>query len=278
MLPPKWVQGTQNIIAALTKEATDQVVPIVLCGNKVDQRSEARLQGLACVDMVAGERLSQDHETMIFFETSSKTGLNIGDTIVTLASTPDRDSNLILPVIGSLVYCKSSALDHAAIEVGGKEQDYIHKGATNVSPGHFTIVHLEQKERSAQNRKLRSLEHRATSKRRKLYSSEPDSDYGSVQAKPDMDSELFTKNKEDFLNGLKVKEGFGNQINLCRDRQHVKLDNKTPSTSNPNGKLLCVRASPTSLLDLEVSSEFASLSLSLSYWHVKGRTEGDEQT
>nr|CAD7401937.1 unnamed protein product [Timema poppensis] len=85
MLPPKWVQGTQNIIAALTKEATDQVVPIVLCGNKVDQRSEARLQGLACVDMVAGERLSQDHETMIFFETSSKTGLNIGDTIVTLA-------------------------------------------------------------------------------------------------------------------------------------------------------------------------------------------------
>nr|CAD7611024.1 unnamed protein product [Timema genevievae] len=67
------------------KEATDQVIPIVLCGNKVDQRSEARLQGLACVDMVAGERLSQDHGTMIFFETSSKTGLNIVDTIVTLA-------------------------------------------------------------------------------------------------------------------------------------------------------------------------------------------------
>nr|CAD7461100.1 unnamed protein product [Timema tahoe] len=30
--------------------------------------------------------------------------------------TPDRDSNLDLPVIGSLVYCESNALDHAAIE------------------------------------------------------------------------------------------------------------------------------------------------------------------
>nr|CAD7602927.1 unnamed protein product [Timema genevievae] len=34
-------------------------------------------------------------------------------------STPDRDSNLILPVIGSPVYCESSALDHAATEASG---------------------------------------------------------------------------------------------------------------------------------------------------------------
>nr|CAD7439946.1 unnamed protein product [Timema bartmani] len=34
----------------------------------------------------------------------------------TTLSTPDRGSSLDLPVIGSLVYCKSSALDHAAIE------------------------------------------------------------------------------------------------------------------------------------------------------------------
>nr|CAD7586103.1 unnamed protein product [Timema genevievae] len=31
-------------------------------------------------------------------------------------STPDRDSNLDLPVIGSLVYCESSTLDHAALD------------------------------------------------------------------------------------------------------------------------------------------------------------------
>nr|CAD7443263.1 unnamed protein product [Timema bartmani] len=32
--------------------------------------------------------------------------------VIQEASTPDRDSNLDLPVIGSLVYCESSALDH----------------------------------------------------------------------------------------------------------------------------------------------------------------------
>ncbi|CAG2056031.1 unnamed protein product [Timema podura] len=31
---------------------------------------------------------------------------------------PTRDQNLYLPIIGSLVYCKSSALDHAATKVG----------------------------------------------------------------------------------------------------------------------------------------------------------------
>nr|CAD7392361.1 unnamed protein product [Timema cristinae] len=34
----------------------------------------------------------------------------------TTLSTPNQDSNLNLPVIGSLVYCKSSILDHVAIE------------------------------------------------------------------------------------------------------------------------------------------------------------------
>nr|CAD7608733.1 unnamed protein product [Timema genevievae] len=36
--------------------------------------------------------------------------------IQTTLSTLDRDSNLNLPVTGSLVYCESSALDHAATE------------------------------------------------------------------------------------------------------------------------------------------------------------------
>nr|CAD7444209.1 unnamed protein product [Timema bartmani] len=38
----------------------------------------------------------------------------------TTLSTPDRDSNLNLPVTGSLVYCESSALDHAVTK-GGKK-------------------------------------------------------------------------------------------------------------------------------------------------------------
>nr|CAD7262000.1 unnamed protein product [Timema shepardi] len=38
---------------------------------------------------------------------------NFGKTVL---STPNRDSNLDLPVIGSLVYCESDALDHVATE------------------------------------------------------------------------------------------------------------------------------------------------------------------
>nr|CAD7443343.1 unnamed protein product [Timema bartmani] len=38
----------------------------------------------------------------------------------TTLSTLDRDSNLDLPVIGSSVYCESSALDHAATKEGSK--------------------------------------------------------------------------------------------------------------------------------------------------------------
>nr|CAD7269519.1 unnamed protein product [Timema shepardi] len=36
----------------------------------------------------------------------------------TTLSTPDRDSNLDLPVIGGLVYCENDGLEHAATEVG----------------------------------------------------------------------------------------------------------------------------------------------------------------
>nr|CAD7446970.1 unnamed protein product [Timema bartmani] len=41
------------------------------------------------------------------------------------SATPDRDSNLDLPVIGSLVYCENSALDHAATEET-REKRHLH--------------------------------------------------------------------------------------------------------------------------------------------------------
>nr|CAD7588805.1 unnamed protein product [Timema genevievae] len=44
--------------------------------------------------------------------------MNIGFPRQDFRSAPDRDSNLDFPVIGSLVYCESNALDHAATEVG----------------------------------------------------------------------------------------------------------------------------------------------------------------
>ncbi|PNF37796.1 hypothetical protein B7P43_G10138 [Cryptotermes secundus] len=65
-------------------EATEQRVPIILCGNKVDLRAEAKSKGVTCIDMVEGEFLSRDCGA-IFLETSSKTGTNILDAIITLS-------------------------------------------------------------------------------------------------------------------------------------------------------------------------------------------------
>nr|CAD7402817.1 unnamed protein product [Timema poppensis] len=44
----------------------------------------------------------------------------------TILSTPDRDSNLNLPIIGSLVYCESSALDHTPIEADESPDSLTH--------------------------------------------------------------------------------------------------------------------------------------------------------
>nr|CAD7432689.1 unnamed protein product [Timema monikensis] len=61
----------------------------------------------------------------------------------TTLSTPDRDSNLELPIIGSLVYCESSTLDHVNTEAGrftcsgnGKYvAGVLHSGEVNVYHG-----------------------------------------------------------------------------------------------------------------------------------------------
>jgi Ras and EF-hand domain-containing protein len=66
------------------QEATGKRVPIILCGNKVDLRAEAKSKGVTCIDMVEGEFLSQDCGA-IFLETSSKTGTNIVDSVLTLS-------------------------------------------------------------------------------------------------------------------------------------------------------------------------------------------------
>nr|CAD7598713.1 unnamed protein product [Timema genevievae] len=56
-------------------------------------------------------------------------------------STPGRDSSLTFPAIGSLVYCESSALDHAATEPGSKGRKQLMKTPLsacgwNSIPGH----------------------------------------------------------------------------------------------------------------------------------------------
>nr|CAD7449849.1 unnamed protein product [Timema bartmani] len=48
--------------------------------------------------------------------------------------TPDRDSNLDLPIIGSLVYCKSSASDHPATELSLEFAGFHFCGASAINP------------------------------------------------------------------------------------------------------------------------------------------------
>jgi GTPase SAR1 family protein len=66
------------------QEVTEQRVPIVLCGNKVDLRAKVQSKGVKCIDMVEGELLSRDCGAT-FLETSSKTGTNIVDAIIALS-------------------------------------------------------------------------------------------------------------------------------------------------------------------------------------------------
>nr|CAD7441673.1 unnamed protein product [Timema bartmani] len=70
----------------------------------------------------------------------------------TTLSTPDQDSNLDLPVIGSLFYHMSSALDHRTTEAGGANLDnvypYLRGGRVgnplgNPLPPQYTQLELE---------------------------------------------------------------------------------------------------------------------------------------
>ena len=63
---------------------TEERVPIILCGNKVDQRVNAQSKGITCIDIIQGELLARECGA-IFLETSSKTGTNILDAVLTLS-------------------------------------------------------------------------------------------------------------------------------------------------------------------------------------------------
>lgn len=73
---------TRNII--VLQEVSEKRVPIILCGNKVDQRAEAAGAGRRCVAAEEGEKMARDNSA-IFTETSSKDGHNILDSLVLLA-------------------------------------------------------------------------------------------------------------------------------------------------------------------------------------------------
>lgn len=68
----------------ILQDVSDKQLPICICGNKVDLRQEAELQGLTCVSTEHGELLAKDYNAL-FFETSSKLGSNINNALVTIS-------------------------------------------------------------------------------------------------------------------------------------------------------------------------------------------------
>lgn len=56
----------------------------MLCGNKIDLRSNLVAQGCRCVTTEDGERIAQDHSAT-FLETSSKQGDHVVDALVRLS-------------------------------------------------------------------------------------------------------------------------------------------------------------------------------------------------
>lgn len=73
-----------EITLLFLQNVSDKQLPVCICGNKVDLRREAELQGLTCVSTNHGELLAQEHNAL-FFETSSKIGTNINNALVTLS-------------------------------------------------------------------------------------------------------------------------------------------------------------------------------------------------
>ena len=66
------------------QDVAEKRIPIILCGNKVDQRTGQQAEGRRCVGAEDGEKTAREHSA-IFMETSSKDGRNILDSLVMLA-------------------------------------------------------------------------------------------------------------------------------------------------------------------------------------------------
>ena len=71
-----WVQCIDDV--------SEKRIPIILCGNKVDQRAAQLDTARRCVGAEDGEKMAREHSA-IFMETSSKDGQNILDSLVLLA-------------------------------------------------------------------------------------------------------------------------------------------------------------------------------------------------
>nr|CAD7602569.1 unnamed protein product [Timema genevievae] len=87
-------------------------VLVLLTNDVCGMRDIAVSRKIACVQTTITGKISS---TLVRSLLSREAG---GRKKTYLKSTPDRDSNLDLPVIGSIVFCETSALDHAVTKAG----------------------------------------------------------------------------------------------------------------------------------------------------------------
>lgn len=72
----QWIDAVDDV--------SEKRIPIMLCGNKLDLRSDLIDQGCRCVTSENGEKLAREHSAT-FLETSSKDGDNVLDALVQLS-------------------------------------------------------------------------------------------------------------------------------------------------------------------------------------------------
>ena len=92
-------------------------IPIILCGNKVDQRTGQQAEGRRCVGAEDGEKTAREHSA-IFMETSSRDGHNILDSLVLLAREMCSSEDVEVQTSTLLIRCDSVIIELRKVKVG----------------------------------------------------------------------------------------------------------------------------------------------------------------
>ena len=99
------------------QDVAEKRIPIILCGNKVDQRTGQQAEGRRCVGAEDGEKTAREHSA-IFMETSSRDGHNILDSLVLLAREMCSNEDVEVQTSTLLIRCDSVIIELRKVKVG----------------------------------------------------------------------------------------------------------------------------------------------------------------
>ena len=101
------------------QDVSEKRIPIILCGNKVDQRTGQQAEGRRCVGAEDGEKTAREHSA-IFMETSSRDGHNILDSLVLLAREMCSNEDVEVQTSTLLIRCETVIVRAEKVEGRGK--------------------------------------------------------------------------------------------------------------------------------------------------------------